>query len=127
MTTMPAENAITIKPIDLEHLIRRAVKEAVHEELGRLLQTPNRALLEYWLHEGPDDPAGDEQLLAEALAVIEQHKENPEGWKTLEEFEAELNTTGARNTALKFRRRRRKKSERSPDTFAHRPSNCSTR
>jgi len=71
------------------------VKEAVHEEFTRLMRTPNRALLEYWIHEGPDDPAGDEQLLAEALTVIEQYEKNPDGWKILEEFEVELNTTGA--------------------------------
>ena len=85
--------AVVINPTDLEHLIRRTVKEAVHEEFARLLRTPNPSLLEYWVHEGPDDPAGDEQLLAEALAAIKQYETNPEGWKTLEEFEAELDET----------------------------------
>ena len=84
-----------LKSIDLEHLIRRVVKEAVQEEFARLMRPPNRALLEYWIHEGPDGPAGDEQLLAKALAAIEQYEKNPAGWKTLEEFEAELKAIGA--------------------------------
>jgi len=48
------------------------------------------SILGYWEHEGPDDPAGDAELLKEALAMIEQYGKNPAGWKTLEEFEAEL-------------------------------------
>ncbi len=90
MSTTAAEAAIVINLTDLENLIRRVVREAVREELTRLLRTPDRSILDYWEHEGPDDPAGDEQLLAEALVLIQQYEENPEGWKTLEEFEAEL-------------------------------------
>jgi len=90
MSTNTTEAAIIINLADLEHMIRRVVHEAVREELTRLLRTPDRSILEYWEHEGPDDPAGDEQLLAEALALIQQYEANPEGWKTLEEFQAEL-------------------------------------
>lgn len=86
MSATTTEAAITISLTDLENLIRRVVRE----ELTRLLRTPDRAILEYWEHEGPDGLAGDEQLLADALAMIKQYEENPEGWKTLEEFEAEL-------------------------------------
>ncbi len=48
------------------------------------------SILDYWEHEGPDDPTGDAELLKEALTMIEQYEKNPAGWKTLEEFEAEL-------------------------------------
>ncbi|HKZ84423.1 MAG TPA: hypothetical protein VJ793_12280 [Anaerolineae bacterium] len=90
MSTTATEAAIIINLTDLENLIRRVVREAVREELTRLLRTPDRSVLDYWEHEGPDDPAGDEQLLAEALTLIQQYEKNPEGWKTLEVFEAEL-------------------------------------
>lgn len=82
--------AITISLADLESLIQRVVKEAIREELARVLRWPSRATLEYWEHEGPDDPSGDEALLKDALALIERYEENPQEWKTLEEFEAEL-------------------------------------
>ncbi len=90
METTTISSAVMINPTDLEHLIRRVVKEAVQEEFKRLFRAPNRSLLEYLIHEGPDDPAGDEQLLAEALTMTQQYQVNREGWKTLEEFEAEL-------------------------------------
>ena len=90
MSTTATEAAIIINLTDLENLIRRVVREAVREELTRLLRTPDRSILDYWEHEGPDDPAGDEQLLAEALVLIQQYEENPEGSKTLEEFESDL-------------------------------------
>ncbi len=90
METMTTGAVVAITTRDLEHLIRRVVKEAVQEEFMRLFRAPNRALLEYWIHEGPDDPAGDDELLAEAMTMIRGYEENKEGWKTLEEFEAEL-------------------------------------
>jgi hypothetical protein len=93
METMTTSAAVTINPADLEHLIGRVVKETVQEEFMRFFRTPNRPLLEYWIHEGPEDPEGDEQLLTEALAMIQQYGENREGWKTLEDFEAELAET----------------------------------
>ncbi len=64
------------------------MQEAVREELTRLLRTPNRSIIEYWEREGRDDPAGDEELLAEALAMVRQYQESPTGWKTLKEFES---------------------------------------
>jgi hypothetical protein len=87
---MTSGAVVAINPTDLEQLIRRVVKEAVQEEFMRLFRAPNRALLEYWIHEGPDDPSGDDELLAEAMTMIQRYEENKEGWKTLEEFEAEL-------------------------------------
>ncbi len=71
---------------DLENLIRRVVRE----EILHLLRRPNRAVIDYWEHEGPDDPIGDQQLLADALALLQKYETNRTGWKTLEEFEAEL-------------------------------------
>lgn len=49
---------VTITVADLEGIIQRAVRTAVREELRRLL------------HEGPADPAGDAQLLQEALEAL---------------------------------------------------------
>lgn len=71
---------------DLENLIRRVVRE----EIMHLLRRPNRAVIDYWEHEGPDDPIGDQQLLADALALLQKYETNRTGWKTLEEFQAEL-------------------------------------
>ena len=92
---------ITIGLADLENLIQRVVKEAIREELARALRRPSRAILEYWEHEGPDDPAGDEALLQDALALIEQYETNRQGWKTLEELEAELAQAGAADELLR--------------------------
>lgn len=75
--------------IDVETL-RRVVQEAVREEVTRLFETPPSEWLEHWLHEGPDDPEGDAKLLAEALVVSKQYRQSREGWKTLDEFEDEL-------------------------------------
>lgn len=93
MSAPTTEATITIRLTDLEAFIRRVVREAVREELTHMLRMPSRSILDYWEHEGPDDPAGDEELLVEALAMIKQYEENPEGWKTLEEFETELAKT----------------------------------
>jgi hypothetical protein len=90
MSRTTTKAAITLSLTDLENIVRRVVRETVHDELTRVLRKPDRSVLEYWEHEGPDDPAGDKKLLAEALAVIQEYEKNPEGWKTLEEFEAEL-------------------------------------
>ena len=84
------QTTITISRSDLEEVIQRIVQEAVREELTRMLRTPSRTILDYWEHEGADDPAGDEELLHEALAIIERYEKDPSGWKTLEEFEAEI-------------------------------------
>jgi len=90
MSTPTTQAVVTIALADLESIIQRTVKQAMREELVRLFRSPDRFTLDYWEHEGPEDPAGDEELLTEALATIEQYERNPEGWKTLEEFEAEL-------------------------------------
>ncbi len=86
MSTTTAKAAITISLTDLEALMRRVVRE----ELTHLLRSPEPSILEDWSHEGPEDPAGDEELLAEALVMSQQYKKSKEGWKSWEEFKAEL-------------------------------------
>jgi len=77
------------KPInttELEGLVRRVVRE----ELSRLLRKPLGSLLEGAEHEGPKNPAEDEMLLKDALAVIEEYGEHSEAWMNREGFKAEL-------------------------------------
>jgi len=62
--------------------------------IDELLKAVGQLSQSDWEHEGPDDPAGDAELLKEALTMIEQYAKNPAGWKTLEEFEAELAEAG---------------------------------
>jgi hypothetical protein len=97
MTTSLTKPLIIVSQMELEALIRRVVQETVHNELTRLLRKPDRSILEYWEHEGPEDPVGDEQLLADALMLIQKYEETQEGWKSLEEFEAELAEAEARH------------------------------
>jgi hypothetical protein len=66
------------------------VRQAVREELIRLLRKPITSILDDVSHEGPDDPEGDAELLADALVLSRQYDQNSADWKTLEEFEAEL-------------------------------------
>ncbi len=88
------DTAIPLSPADLEALIRRVVRE----ELGRILKTPLRALVDDWEHEGPDDPGGDDVLLAEALAVLQEHGGSEDAWMTWGEFETGLPVIGALRT-----------------------------
>ena len=90
MSATMTQATITISLTDLENLIRRVVREVVREELSRLPRTAAPSILDDWSQEGPDDPKGDKELLTEALTMIEEYEKHPEGWKTLEEFEAEL-------------------------------------
>lgn len=75
---------------DMETLIRRVVKEAVHEEFARLLASLPGSVVNNWVHEGEDDPAGDALLLAEALAERERYRTDPEAWIDWQTFKAEL-------------------------------------
>jgi len=90
MSTTITQAAITISLTDLESLIRRVVREVVHEELSRLPRTPVSSILDDWSQEGPDDPAGDKQLLHEAMAVLKEYGDKPETWTKWEDLEAEL-------------------------------------
>lgn len=75
---------------EMEALIRRGVKEAVHEEFARVLRAGPTSISDDWTHEGPVDPEGDGILLAEALEARERYRANPEGWVDWDTFKAEL-------------------------------------
>jgi hypothetical protein len=85
------ETAIQLSPSDLEALIRRVVRE----ELKRVLATPVRALVNDQMLDGPDDLQGDEMLLADALAVLQEFGESEEAWMSWDDFEAELDQADA--------------------------------
>jgi len=55
-------------------------------QLAGVMQTAGTAELEYQLHEGPDDAAGDEKLLAEALEMLQTYQRDKSGWKNLDDF-----------------------------------------
>ena len=80
---------------EMEALIRRVVREAVHEEFARLLRQAPASIVENWDHEGADDHAGDQVLLADALTAHEQYRTNPEEWQNWEAFKAELKAAEA--------------------------------
>jgi hypothetical protein len=85
MSATPTEADVVISLADLENLIRRVVRE----EITRLLRRP-ASILEDWRHEGPTDPAGDEELLADALVLLEQYQDDPEALMNWEDFKVEL-------------------------------------
>jgi len=85
------QTTVTLSPNELQVLVRRVVRE----ELTRLLRAPVRSILEDWRQEGPDDPAEDELLLREALAVLQGYEDQPEAWMSWEDFEAELDRAEA--------------------------------
>jgi len=64
----------------LENLIRRVVRDVVHEELSHLPCPAAPSILDDWSQEGQDDIAGDRQLLREASAVLEEYGDKPEAW-----------------------------------------------
>ncbi len=80
------QTTISLDWDELQALVRRMVRE----ELVHLLHAPVRSILEDWRQEGPDDPAEDELLLNEALAVLQKYKDQPDAWIDWEDFEAEL-------------------------------------
>jgi hypothetical protein len=83
--------AAAVDLAELESMIRRAVRE----ELIQVLSTPVRSLLQGYADEGRDDVAEDELLLAEALAVLQEHGDKPDSWMSWEDFEAELDRAEA--------------------------------
>ena len=80
----------TLSLNEMESLIRRVVKEAVHEEFARVMRQLPSAIVDGWAHEGPDDPAGDRLLLAEALAESERYRAVPQEQLEWSAFKAEL-------------------------------------
>lgn len=85
----------TLSLSEMEALIRRAVKEAVHEEFANVLRQVPASISADWRHEGPSDPAGDQMLLAEALAERERYRADPEAWMDWDAFKAELKAAEA--------------------------------
>ncbi len=80
----------TLSMNEMESLIRRVVKEAVHGEFERVLQQLPSSIVDDWSHEGPDDPEGDRLLLAEALADSVRYRADPQERLDWEAFKAEL-------------------------------------
>ena len=80
---------ISIPLSELEALLRRVVREEVHNELAHLLNP-----LDDLTHDGPEDAAADAALLAEALGESERHRQNPEGWQNWQSFKAQLTAEG---------------------------------
>jgi hypothetical protein len=90
---MNAHTNITVGNVqlgDLEQIIRTAVRQEVQAEFARLLHTPSPVVLEYWLHEGPEDESDDEELVADALEMLHAYQGDKSAWISLEDFEAEL-------------------------------------
>ncbi|MCE7986100.1 MAG: hypothetical protein DYG89_33400 [Caldilinea sp. CFX5] len=81
----PVNGLIAVTMQDLEAMIRcvveEAVDKAVHNAVQKEFQQAKLAqpltIGEDWSHEGPDDPAGDAELLAEALVAMEEYKKHP--------------------------------------------------
>lgn len=80
------ETTIPLSMVDLEALMRRVVRE----ELQRLARMRPTSIVDDWRHEGPDDPAGDQELLSEALAVLDQYANDSDAWRSWDDFKAEL-------------------------------------
>ena len=80
----------TLSLDEMESLIRRVVKEAVHEAFARVLQQLPSSIVDDWAHEGPDDPEGDRLLLAEALAEGERYRADSREHLDWGAFKAEL-------------------------------------
>jgi uncharacterized protein (DUF433 family) len=80
----------TLSPTELEALIRRAVKEAVHEEFARVLRQPPASAVENRSQDGPSHPAGEQLVLAEALAERDHYRINPETWMAWGAFKKEM-------------------------------------
>lgn len=91
MSATTTEDTVTIRLSVLKELVRRVVRE----ELSRLPYREAPSVSGDWRHEGPNDPEGDEQALAEAMEVLAQCEDNPECWMTLDELEAELDRAEA--------------------------------
>lgn len=74
----------------VREIVREDVRKVVREEFARLPRTSALSILDDWDHEGPDDPAGDEAALQDALVALEEYGDKPETWMKWEDFEAEL-------------------------------------
>lgn len=90
MNAHPKGTLSNVQLGDLEQIIRTAVRQEVQAEFARLLHTPSPIVLEYWLHEGPEDESGDEELVTEALEMLQVYQSDKSAWISLDDFEAEL-------------------------------------
>ncbi len=95
MSAAVPQFATTLSLSELEALIYRIVKEAVHEEFANVLRQLPASIVADWTHEGPDDPAGDQMLLAEALAERDRYRADPAAWMDWEAFKSELKAAEA--------------------------------
>ncbi len=86
-----SEEILAIDPQELRQLVRRMVRE----ELAELFPKARPEILDDLSHEGPEDPDEDDQLLREALATLQEHQIQPDGWMSWEDFEAELDRAEA--------------------------------
>jgi len=86
MSETPPQATITISLSELTALIR----QAVHEEFEKHAHRLRPPILDDWDQEGPDDPEGDAELLAEALKEHEHYRLHPETLTDWEDFKAEL-------------------------------------
>ncbi|MBI4771265.1 MAG: hypothetical protein HY784_12870 [Chloroflexi bacterium] len=100
MSTAQPQTVTTISLTDLESLLHRVVRDAVHEELTQLLRRPRPEAPGDWEHEGPDDPQGDADLLVEALTMSQQYHADPQGWDDWVDFKAEMNKAEAAGELL---------------------------
>lgn len=80
----------TLSMAEVEALIQRAVREAVHAEFAHFIQQLPASIAQDWSHEGADDPAGDQLLLAEGLAERDRYRTSHEPWQNWDDFKAEL-------------------------------------
>ena len=60
-----------------------------------MLRQAPASVAENWVHEGPNDPAADQLLLAEALSERDRYRTNSEGWMDWDAFKAELKAAEA--------------------------------
>ena len=90
MSSAAPQYNTTLSLTELEALIRRAVKEAVHGEFARVLRQAPASAVENRLHDDPSDPAGDQLVLAEALAERDRYRTNPETWMAWGAFKKEV-------------------------------------
>jgi uncharacterized protein (DUF433 family) len=90
MSSVAPQYNMTLSPTELEALIRRAVKEAVHEEFARVLRQPPASAIENWSQDGPGEPASELLVLAEALAERDRYRTNPQTWLARGAFNKEM-------------------------------------
>lgn len=93
--TTPTDTTVTMQVSDLEALIRRVVHEVVHDEILLLIERAHLSPLNDWSQEGPDDPEGDQALLAEALTMRQEYRSGGTDWQDWQAFKSELQRSEA--------------------------------